>query len=786
MDPTMALLQSAAAQDAPTAQGAAGLPIPANDPTMTLLQSAHESPWSGLETPALGTTSVHASTVPKLGLAADIAHQIPLMDKAAAVVGATFPSISPLAVRAGDWGSRYHGTLTNIRSGLSGFEGDNPNQAEGAKAAGVVGPMLVGGGESSLLGTMLKSGAIGGAYGLSGTDDSSLTGDLTATGIGAAVGAGMGMAGHAAGSMAGSAGGAIADRFTGNTQTRGQKSAAQMLADTLKQQGIGADELTTQLQGNKPLTPLDVGGDNAPLARLGRMLTVLPGKPGEDITSFLNARQTGAPGIPGQRGRVLGDISQLAPDTDTYGAQAGLSQERSVNSNPLYQQAFANAGVGPVDYEADRTALISATAQKGALAKQIKSVEQNNSGALASRGAAGSDVRANYMDLHQQLQDAEATRQAAASKFENTQTGVSAMESNQPLTDSRLADFMKDQDIRAGMQKGLNIQKRISLANDEQFDPNAYAITGYDEKGLPQVGPVPTWRTLHAGREGLDATLNEFRDPFTYALPNTKLVNSYKDLRNAYSSTLHRLNPDLAAADAAWSDPSQKKDAINLGQMLLKADPEQISAAQSRMNPDTISYHQMGAGRALRDVANDTRDNNNIPMRLNGDQTTRDQIGAAFGPDAAGNFAGNMDLENRMAKTRQFVTGGSNTANKAADVAASGPWHLPTIINDAITGFAAGGPKGAVVVPGIGIAKRSSSKLLGGIFNNEDRNSELAKVLMATGSDAGNKVQDLLTPAQQRQRAIAIGKLVGGTGGRGATALSLGALMSPTANYTGQ
>lgn len=692
MDPTMALLQSAAAQDTPSAPGAAGLPIPANDPTMALLQSAHESPWAGLEKPALGTTAVHASTVPKLDLAADIAHQIPLMDKAAAVVGATFPSISPLAVRAGDWGSRYHGTLTNIRSGLSGFEGDNPNQAEGAKAAGVVGPMLVGGGESSLLGTMLKGGAIGGAYGLSGTDDSSLTGDLTATGLGAAAGAGMGMAGHAAGSMAGSAGGAIADRFTGNTQTRGQKSAAQMLADTLKQQGIGADELTTQLQGNKPLTPLDVGGDNAPLARLGRMLTVLPGKPGENVTTFLNNRQAG------QRGRVLGDISQLAPNTDTYGTAADLRDDRFQGSNPLYQQAFGNH-----------------------------------------------IVPSEHLDYLQQSPD-----------------------------------------IQQGMRQGLKIQQRKAFANNVPFDPAQYGVTGFNSAGDPIVGPNPSWRTWHAAREGLDDMIYSQADKNTGILPKTKDIGSLQALRGGLNNTLTTLNPDLATADAAWSTPSQHLDAIDLGKKLLSLDPEQIAAGQSRMNAESVPYHQMGAGRALRDVANDARDNNNIPLRLNGDQTTRDQIGAAFGPDAANNFAGNMDLENRMAKTRQFVTGGSNTANKAADVAASGPWHLPTIINDAITGFAAGGPKGAVVVPGIGIAKRSSSKLLGGIFNNEDRNAELAKVLTATGSNAGNKVQDLLTPAQQRQRAIALGKLIGGAGGRGATALSLGALMSPTANYTGQ
>jgi len=698
MDATMQLLQ--AAQGANIAPGANAMALPANDPTMALLQTAHDSPWAGYSAPPLGTTSVRASKTPDLGFGAYLGHELSggILDKAAAAAGATFPSLGPMAVNAPTWGERYHDTLTNIRGGLSGFQADNPKQAKAALAASVTGPMLIGGGESSLLGSMLKGSTIGGAYGFGGTNDDSVMGDLTATGLGVAAGAGMAGAGHAAGTMAGNAAGAVVDRLTGNTQTRGQKSAAQMLADTLKQQGIGADELTTQLQGNKPLTPMDVGGDNSPLARLGRMITVLPGKPGQDVTSFLNTRQTGAPGVQGQRGRVLGDISQLAPDTDTYGNQGALSQERSVNSNPLYQQAFSNPAV---------------------------------------------------------------------------------------MTD-RLAQFQADPDIQAGMARGIKIQRRNALAAGEPFNNSDYAITSWNAAGDPVIGPTPSWKTWHAGREGLDAQIEDFRDPVTGVLPPTKNVISLQNLRRGLNSQLTTLNPDLAAADAAWSGPSQKKDAIRMGQKLLNADPEQITAAQTGMNAETIPYHQMGAGRALRDVANDTRDNNNIPLRLNGDQTTRDQIGAMFGPNAGANFSSNMDLENQMARTRQFVTGGSNTANKAADVAASGAWHLPTIINDAITGFAAGGPKGALVVPGIGIAKRSSANILGGLLNNEDRNAELAKVLTATGSDAGNKVQNLLTPAQQRQRAVAIGKLIGGAGGRGATALSLGALMSPTANNTGQ
>lgn len=67
--------------------------------------------------------------------------------------------------------------------------------------------------------------------------------------------------------------------------------------------------------------------------------------------------------------------------------------------------------------EAMRTELMSATAKKGQIARQIKTIEQNNSGALAARGAAGAPVRAKYMALQRGLQDAEAARQKALGSF---------------------------------------------------------------------------------------------------------------------------------------------------------------------------------------------------------------------------------------------------------------------------------------------------------------------------------------------------------------------------------
>lgn len=675
VDPVLALAQA----QQPAAQPAA--PVQGIDPVLALSQQ------HGLGIPV--NTSVSQGT-PPLGLAADIAHQVPLMDKAAAAVAATFPSLSPLSVHAGSWGDRYHGTLTNIRNGLAAYENDNHGGAQAAKAAGVIGPMLVGAGEASPLINTLKGSAIGGAYGFSGTNDTSLPDDLMATGEGAGLGAASAGAGHLVGSAIGSGAGRVVDAVTGTSQTKGQRLAAAMLMDKMSKQGVTAPDLISQLSGHdRPVTMMDIGGENAPLQRLGRTMVTLPGDQAQEITSFLNNRQEG------QRGRVLNDISQLAPNTNTYDMAADLRTQRSVESDPLYQQAFANA----------------------------------------------------------------------------------------PITTDRLSQFHADPDIQQGYAQGIKIQRRLALAHGEPFDPNAYAITQFNEAGDPIIGPVPTWRTLHAGRMGLDDMIYSQADPLTGKLPDTQAMRSLQALRGAFSNHIQELNPDLKAADAAWSTPSQNLDAMNRGQTFMRADPEQIELARGRLTPEADTHYQTGAGRAMRDVANDTSDNRNIPMRLTGDQTARDQIGSAFGAQPALDFTNRMGLEKQLTQTRNFITGNSSTANKAADVAdMNDPGLMHQILSDVIKGGVTGGLHGALALPAINIANRTGNKFISGLMNNEDRNLELAKVLTAHGPNAGQDISALLTPAQNRARLVNVGKNVGGALGRGAGSLLIPALMAPPAN----
>lgn len=435
-------------------------------------------------------------------------------------------------------------------------------------------------------------------------------------------------------------------------------------------ESIDPKDVQTIANSSKPMTLMDTGGPNSAAQRLGRALVTMPGDQSADITEFLNKRSSA------QRGRILADISQMAPDTDTYGNNADLSAQRSEESSPLYRQAFSN-----------------------------------------------------------------------------------------PIVPSEHLDYLQNSsDIQQGMRQGIKIQQRKAFANNIPFDPNAYGVTGFNSAGDPIIGPSPSWRTWHAAREGLDDMIYSQADPNTGILPKTKEIGSLQDLRRGLNGTLTTLNPDLATADAAWSGPSQKMDAIRLGSQILRADPEQITQATGRMNQDTRPYYQVGAGRALRDVVNDARDNANISPRLTGDQTARDQISAAF-PGGAQQFQTAMDAENTMAQTKNAVLGGSQTANKFGDLAAPNGFGaaLGKTLAGAVGGAAIGGPTGAVagaVGPLSGMVENAVSGKIAKLFPqmSQDTAQKLGQVLTASGPSGAAQYKALTDPAISAFQRSALAK----------------------------
>lgn len=138
-----------------------------------------------------------------------------------------------------------------------------------------------------------------------------------------------------------------------------------------------------------------------------------------------------------------------------------------------------------------RANLTAATGQKGQIAKQISSIEQNKPGALAARGAAGAGTRATYMDLQAQLPQAEAARQAALGQFKSEsdlinggpQATIDALNNARGLW-ARAKQTETLQGVISDAQ--LNAGKGASL---EQSLRNGFASLAKNDKQMARLSP---------------------------------------------------------------------------------------------------------------------------------------------------------------------------------------------------------------------------------------------------------------------------------------------------------
>lgn len=185
-----------------------------------------------------------------------------LIDKVdAAAQTALYPLMGGIHRDAAPFWDRYRGNLHNLRNDYGEYDEANPEAAKVTNTIGLVAPMALGGPElklageaPSILGTMFKgakTGAkVGAAYGFGSTDDSSVTGDLEATGFGGL----LGLAGGAT-VPAISAFGGVPFRAAGKAISSLRPDAAEGIAGNILNKAAGDGPInweTAPIPGMKP------------------------------------------------------------------------------------------------------------------------------------------------------------------------------------------------------------------------------------------------------------------------------------------------------------------------------------------------------------------------------------------------------------------------------------------------------------------------------------------------------------------------------------------------------
>ncbi len=382
--------------------------------------------------------------------------------------------------KAPSLGARYHENLAALRGTAQADQAAHPVASfAGDVAGGFALPI----GKISSIGDAARiGGKLGLGYGLGqGVTNDQGIGDTVDQGIEGALG------GTLTGGILSGAGQAISKNIAPKVTAgvKALKTAAGQAYKALEGSGrvISADALNAM-------------GDSL-VDKFGDKLTPETASLYPSATAAFNVlKRYGTEGSLGDRGtslskldeirRVVGDATQAMAPADKFAARQIMDHLDS------FIDRLGPQHLDTTDLDAARSAVNSATGQKGTIARQIKGIEQNQSGALAARGAAGAGTRARYMQLRQDLLGAEDARTGALNQFNQEQSQLAGAQDDVKL-------LRTAQDYWKRATKADTLEKIITKAqnNSSMFGQSGYENalrTGFrkllnNERGISRFTP---------------------------------------------------------------------------------------------------------------------------------------------------------------------------------------------------------------------------------------------------------------------------------------------------------
>lgn len=290
-----------------------------------------------------------------------------------------------------------------------------------------------------------------------------------------------------------------------------------------------------------------------------------------------------------------------------------------------------------------------------------------------------------------------------------------------PVWDERLQQFLDDPITKSGLKQGLEIQRLESLARNEPFNPTDFAVTGFSDAGDPVLGKVPNMRTLNVIKKGLDNILEGYRDKTTGRLMLDERGRAVDEVRRSFLGTVDGLNPDYAAARAAWAGPTRARDLMQRGRDFATLDAPDIAREVARMPDADREFYRIGVAQALRDrLFRDTaQPGQNAALRVSG-EGLNEKLRAALGKEKADELLRGVGVEKRLTENRNFVRGGSQTQNKQADAADMAV--DPSILGNLLRGqFLSAGMNAATAAfrRGVGLTPSTANSLAGLLYETD-------------------------------------------------------------------
>jgi hypothetical protein len=254
----------------------------------------------------------------------------------------------------------------------------------------------------------------------------------------------------------------------------------------------------------------------------------------------------------------------------------------------------------------------------------------------------------------------------------------------------RMQQFLDDPIAQQGLREGVRVQRLESLAEGRPFDPQDYAITGFNEAGDPIISGVPNMRTINLLKKGWDNILEGYRDPVTQRLNLDEYGRALDNVRRQFLREVDSINPAYAQARAAYAGPAQVRSAVPMGQKAATRGRAADNLDQfNAMNPqEQQGFRQGYADTMVGKAENGAMGVNKVrPLTSDKAQAELNALSLHQGPVQPGQLnplQQRLGYEQRMFETRNQALGNSKTAENLADEAAMSV--DPTLIRHVLTG----------------------------------------------------------------------------------------------------
>ncbi len=435
--------------------------------------------------------------------------------------------------------------------------------------------------------------------------------------------------------------------------------------------------------------------------------------------------------------------------------QDALIAARSKAGKTLWDKALEGGSIAPLEQQfgkvLDEASKVATEAERSVRTAEARVTQAaarqstaDNVYSSAASNRAQTFANDQLRDAKRALADTQVIKDRALQRLRAAQADGTA---NAPgaVWSPRLQQFLDEPLIKAGLQRGREIERLDALSEARPVHLDEYAVVGVDPNGDWKIGAVPTFRLLKVAKQGLDSMVEAERVPLTGRL-NERGVAIDK-VRRQYLAELDRLNPDYKPARDAWSGATSSIAALQYGRDIFKRGAghyaEDVVQRAAEMTPNEKEFAKVGIAAKMREDVLNVADAGDESKALANSRGARERLRPFFdSQEAAGNFLDFVDRERQMFQTNQNVMGGPLTAERLAEDRSkvSGGMHIAQAGAHAL----AHNPLGVVRS-----LLRAKTEL--GATSSPELNAQIAKTILHYAiPDAQRGGANLLATAAQR------------------------------------